>query len=114
MRKRLIALACLGFGLSLGLAPPPAAARDFADGLAGGPDYWRISNLCLSRKPVLREAADPRAPVLDFPAVGAVVRNKGCRIAHRQRWCAVETLGEPVLTGWIEGGCLREAPPPGQ
>jgi hypothetical protein len=103
MIARLFAIACLSLGLWL---PPAAKAGDVAD----GPVYWRISNLCLSRRPVLREAPDNRARALAFPAVGTIVKNKGCRIAHRLRWCAVETIREPELQGWMLGACLREAP----
>jgi hypothetical protein len=104
-------VALFTFLLGLGGAQR-AAARDFADGLAGGPDFWRVTNLCLSPKPALHEAPSHHARRLTYLASGAIVKSHGCKIAHRERWCRVETTAEPVAEGWIIGNCLREAPAP--
>ena len=109
MRLHWILVAALMLATSPSCA---AAAPDIADALAGGPDFWRVTGLCLSPKPVLREAPGPHTRRVAYLAAGSVVKNRGCRIVHRARWCEVETLAEPKHRGWIAGNCLREAPGP--
>lgn len=109
MKARWGLSACIALVAGCALAAP---APDFADGLAGGPDYWRVTGLCLSARPTLQEAPAPHAKRIAFLAAGTIVKNHGCRMAHGARWCKVESVDEPVLRGWMAGNCLREAAGP--
>lgn len=78
--------------------------NDYADGLQGGPDYWRVragSGLNL------RSAPSAAAQVLMTLPNGLELRNLGCRMAEGMRWCQVSTP-EPSLTGWVAGEYLVE------
>jgi hypothetical protein len=77
---------------------------DFADGLQGGPDFWRVragSGLNL------RAAPSTGARILLKLPNGLEVRNLGCRMAEGRQWCQVSTP-EPSLTGWVAGDFLVE------
>ncbi|MCP8937549.1 SH3 domain-containing protein [Alsobacter sp. SYSU M60028] len=85
---------------------------DYADGLQGGPDFWRVAGL--RRGDALRLRAEPSAtaPVLASVPNGASLRNRGCRMREGERWCQVETTGDKRTVGWAAGRYLREGPPP--
>jgi hypothetical protein len=77
---------------------------DFADGLQGGPDFWRVragSGLNL------RAAPSAGAGVLVLLPNGLELRNLGCRMAEGRRWCQVATP-DGSLTGWAVGDYLVE------
>lgn len=77
---------------------------DFADGLQGGPDFWRVragSGLNL------RTAPSTGARVLANLPNGLELRNLGCRMAEGRRWCQVATP-DGSLTGWVAGDYLAE------
>lgn len=77
---------------------------DFADGLQGGPDFWRVragSGLNL------RAAPSTGARLLVLLPNGLELRNFGCRMAEGRRWCQVETP-DGILTGWVAGDFLVE------
>ncbi|MCZ0963118.1 SH3 domain-containing protein [Paracoccus benzoatiresistens] len=78
---------------------------DFADGLQGGPDYWRVR-----AGQGLKLRADPStgAAVLMTLPDGIEVRNLGCRTAEARRWCRVATLADPGVEGWAAGDFLVE------
>jgi len=90
--------------------PPPA---DFADGLAGGPDFWQVAGLSDRGRLNLRREASTSAEVVTQLRNGDVLRNKGCRIAADQRWCQVEAASDASLAGWVAGQYLRETANPG-
>jgi len=92
---------------ALGATP---ALADFADGLAGGPDFWAVTGLEADQTLDLRAEASARARALGKLATGEVVRNKGCAMTAGERWCLVDTPSGP---GWVEGRFLRESAPPG-
>ena len=79
---------------------------DFADGLQGGPDCWRIA----TQSSALNMRARPSSSgnVLATAASGSSVRNKGCRMNEGQRWCLIELLSRPPASGWSAGSYLRE------
>lgn len=84
---------------------------DFADGLAGGPDFLGVATRdggALN----LRAEASAGAAVVTRLAQGAVVRNLGCRMAEGRRWCRVATLADPGFEGWAAGEFLVEAADP--
>lgn len=85
---------------------------DFADGLQGGPDFWRVTR---GKSPLaMRSAPSTQATIIMRFDEGAVLRNRGCRMAEGVRWCRVEFPGDSAAVGWARGDRLREgAPPPG-
>lgn len=93
-----------------GEAITAAPAPDFADGLAGGPDFWQVTGLAGDDTLNLRAEPSTRAPVLGTFAEEARLRNLGCRMEGSQRWCLVEAADDPALKGWVAGRYLREAP----
>ena len=83
--------------------------NDYADGLMGGPDFWSVvANSGLNLR------SDPSQSATKVSVLNAddVVRNLGCRMAEAQRWCQVQTITEPGLTGWVAGRFLAEAAEP--
>lgn len=83
-----------------------APGGDFADGLAGGPDFWRVSNVPPGDRLNVRRAPSARAALVARVGNGISLRNLGCRISAGQRWCRV---GLPNgRTGWAAGRFLRE------
>lgn len=82
---------------------------DFADGLMGGPDFWAVTGLTLGDSLNLRAGPTRKDRVIGRLAEGAVVRNLGCRMTGKQRWCQVES---PVGVGWVASNYLRESGPP--
>jgi hypothetical protein len=78
---------------------------DFADGLQGGPDYWRVRTNSVLH---LRERPSSGARVVIDLRDGAELRNLGCRMAEGRRWCRVATLADPGDEGWVAGDFLVE------
>lgn len=93
-------------------APRPVT-QDFADGMAGGPDWWQVD---LQRSgSALRVHTQPstRAPIFARFHDGATLRNvDGCRMSEGRRWCYVSSVSGDV-TGWVAGEFLREGSAPG-
>lgn len=84
--------------------------NDFADGLQGGPDYWRVNR---GRAPLaMRSAPSDEAKIVMRFDEGGVLRNRGCRMVKGARWCQVEFPGDASVTGWVRGERLREGTPP--
>ncbi len=80
---------------------------DFADGLAGGPDFLEVRTA--RGGPLnLRSAPSGGASVVTQFAYGTTVRNLGCRMAEGRRWCRVATLAGPGVEGWAAGDFLVE------
>ncbi|MXN17743.1 SH3 domain-containing protein [Pseudooceanicola sp. GBMRC 2024] len=90
---------------------PPAA--DYADGLAGGPDWWVVRDLPPRDRLNLRAGPGTGFGVLGKIPEGAALRNLGCRMSGNSRWCEVETPGGG-LRGWVSGRYLREGAAPPQ
>ncbi len=100
------------FALNIDL-PDRKSARaggDFADGLAGGPDFWRIEG-----RGRINVRSEPRARAARVARVssGDIVRNRGCRMNGSARWCQIESL-DGATRGWIAGRFLREGSDPSQ
>ncbi|AHM02883.1 putative hypothetical Gifsy-1 prophage protein [Roseibacterium elongatum DSM 19469] len=93
-------------------APRPVTT-DFADGMAGGPDWWQVD---LNRSgSALRVHTRPstHAPIFARFHDGATLRNAdGCRMSEGRRWCYVSSVSGDV-TGWVAGDFLREGSAPG-
>ena len=86
--------------------PRPVPDNDFADGLTGGPDFWRVTNVPPGDKLNVRLAPSGKARIVARLNNGARLRNLGCAINGNTRWCRVQTAGG--RTGWVAGRFLRE------
>jgi Bacterial SH3 domain len=93
------------FALGIGLA-----GADFADGLAGGPDWWAVSGISAGALNI-RSGPDTRYPVVGKAQNGEVMQNRGCRMTGAARWCSVRVNGSGVQ-GWAAGTYLVEAAAP--
>ncbi len=94
-------------------SPSAAQAKpDFADGLAGGPDYWQVRGLGRGAKLTVRAEPRTRASSITRIENGAAARNLGCRMNGRERWCRIE-LSAGGAQGWVQGRFLREGAAPG-
>ncbi|MEY4983403.1 MAG: hypothetical protein RIR62_1669 [Pseudomonadota bacterium] len=82
---------------------------DFADGLMGGPDFWAVAGLSAGDSLNLRAGPSTGDRVIGRLGEGQVVRNLGCRMTGKQRWCQVETSAG---AGWVSGRYLRESVAP--
>ncbi|MEV8467272.1 SH3 domain-containing protein [Fluviibacterium sp. DFM31] len=80
---------------------------DFADGLAGGPDFYQVATS--AGGPLnLRAGPSHGAAVMVALPNGTSLRNLGCRMAEGRRWCRVATLADPGNEGWAAGDFLVE------
>lgn len=97
------------FSLSVAIGGDTGAVvdGDFADGLAGGPDFFAVS---VSGGDRLNIRAGPSAAtgVVTRLTDGQRLRNLGCRMSEGQRWCRVATLADPGFEGWAAGRYLVE------
>ena len=93
----------------IGTGDDGAVQRDFADGLMGGPDFWAVTGLAIGDTLNLRAGPSTDNKVIGRLAEGEILRNLGCRMTGKQRWCQVET---PVGAGWVAGRFLRESGAP--
>jgi hypothetical protein len=97
------------YRLSVALGQKSAAAEngpDFADGLSGGPDNWRVTGVGAGDTLKLRATPSPRGKLVAQAQNGATLRNLGCRNTRGQRWCQVEDASG--ARGWANGRYLRE------
>jgi uncharacterized protein YraI len=93
------------YSLGISLGRP-----EFADGLSGGPDYWRVSvdgGSALN----LRSGPSTRYGTTGVLRNGNVLQNRGCRLTGGERWCTIRAVGSGV-TGWVAGRYLVESAPP--
>jgi hypothetical protein len=82
---------------------------DFADGLAGGPDFLAVRTASSGGQINLRNAPSTGARVLATAQDGTVLRNLGCRMNEGRRWCQVATLADPGIEAWAAGDFLIES-----
>ena len=96
--------------LDIGITGSTGAAvtGDYADGLAGGPDFFRVRTT--GGAPLnLRSGPTTGAGVVAALPDGTGLRNLGCRMAEGRRWCHVATLADPGQEGWAAGDFLIES-----
>ena len=79
---------------------------DLADGLAGGPDVWTVTE-----DATLRAGPDEGFEALAALPAGTRLGDEGCAMWEGSRRCVVATLGETPREGWVDGAVLVEAPP---
>jgi hypothetical protein len=82
---------------------------DFADGLMGGPDFWAVTGLSAGDTLNLRAGPSTGDRVIGRLAAGQIVKNLGCRMTGKQRWCQIDSAAG---TGWVAGRYLRESGAP--
>jgi hypothetical protein len=87
----------------------PSNSNDFADGLAGGPDFWEVIELVPGDALNLRSKPSAKASVVVGLRSRIVLRNHGCKIQGGQRWCQVSLRDDPSRRGWVAGRYLRES-----
>jgi hypothetical protein len=86
----------------------PQPAPDFADGLAGGPDEWRVSGLWAGDLLNIRSEPSARSRIVASVPNGTRLANGGCRMVGASRWCRVDLPGGSGISGWANGRYLRE------
>jgi hypothetical protein len=86
------------------------AGADFADGLAGGPDWWQVSGISDGALNI-RSGPDTRYDVVGKAQNGEAAQNRGCRMTGETRWCNVRVDGSGVQ-GWVAGRYLVEGAAP--
>ncbi len=89
-------------------AQPP----DYADGNAGGPDFWQVVNVPPGDFLNMRAGPSSNQRIIARFSNGQILRNLGCRQQGNARWCQVETMNGRVR-GWVSGRYLRESGAPG-
>ena len=94
------------YTLGIGLA-----GGDFADGLAGGPDWWQVAGLQEGSALNIRSGPHTRYPAISRAANGELAQNRGCRMTGGDRWCNVRFDGSGQQ-GWVAGRFLIEAAAP--
>jgi hypothetical protein len=82
---------------------------DYADGLAGGPDFWEVAGVSAGDTLNLRAGPSAHERVLGELGNGSVLRNLGCKMADGQRWCRVARPEDTRSEGWVAGRYLRES-----
>lgn len=87
---------------------PTDARPDFADGLAGGPDFWEVANVPPGDTLNIRSRPSAQAATVARLRNGTVLRNLGCRMNGRTRWCRVERR-DGSAGGWAAGRFLIES-----
>lgn len=98
--------ATFSLGVSLG-------APEFADSLAGGPDWWQVSGLEGGEPLNLREGPSTRYGVTGKLSNGEIVQNRGCRMTGDARWCNIRAAHSGAM-GWVAGRFLIESGAPAQ
>ncbi|MGL4525986.1 MAG: SH3 domain-containing protein [Aestuariivirga sp.] len=81
---------------------------DFADGNAGGPDFWVVSGVSSNDRLNIRTGPSANAGIVGRVRNGTVMRNLGCERSNGSRWCRVSVRGESSLRGWVNGRFLQE------
>jgi hypothetical protein len=93
-------------------SPAKENGPDFADGLAGGPDYWEVTGVPAGDKLSVRATPSPRGRLITRVMNSAVLKNLGGRNVKGQLWRQVEDGAG--RRGWVNGKYLREAASPPQ
>jgi hypothetical protein len=88
--------------------PVPPRQPDFADGLAGGPDFFEVAGLSRGDALNIRSRPSAQSPVVTRVVNGEILRNAGCRMTGQTRWCRV-SRPDGSASGWAAGRFLIEA-----
>jgi hypothetical protein len=82
---------------------------DFADGLAGGPDFWRVALSDPTGILNIHDGPSTGAAAIGRLPDGAILRNLGCRMNEGRRWCNIEATAPGGIAGWVAGEFLVES-----
>ncbi len=88
-----------------------AQSADFADGLAGGPNYWIVTGVqgrVKGNRLPAHTSPSKSAPAPYSFVDGTPLTNKGCKMVADVRWCMVAMRDVPAEQGWVLGQYLRE------
>lgn len=94
--------------IHIGGAAAPTPAPDFADGNAGGPDFWEVR---VTSALNIRSGPAGSTPTVGRAQNGQIFRNLGCQGAGDARWCRVEAPNG-LVAGWVDGRFLVESEAP--
>ncbi|WP_116655039.1 SH3 domain-containing protein [Pelagibacterium sediminicola] len=107
----------LGDG-AVGSGPAPARAEtadapqgDYADGLMGGPDYWRVDGLSSADRLNVRSGPGTDHAVIGTVRNGDILKNGDCAQPRTTIWCQVTATDGDGLIGWVSHRYLREGYP---
>lgn len=100
--------------LILGDGDAPSQDPDVADGLSGGPVFWKVTGVVQGETLHIQAGPSTSQDVVDEVDNGTLLRNLGCRIEAGSRWCRVATVSDASETveGWVAGRYLVEGAPP--
>jgi hypothetical protein len=87
------------------------AKGDYADSLAGGPDFWMVTGVqgkVSGNRLQAHSQPGKNTPVTASFVEGTPLRNLGCRMERGERWCRVAMRGDESAKGWVLGGYLKE------
>jgi uncharacterized protein YraI len=102
-----------GSAITTQTGAPLPVSDDFADGMAGGPDFWQVDLGASGSALRVHTRPSTHAPVFARFHDGAALRNAGgCRMNENRRWCYVSSVAGD-LTGWVAGTYLTEGSAPG-
>lgn len=99
-------------GMHIASAQAQSPGPDFADGLAGGPDYWEVTGVAEDDTLNVRTGPSTRFAVIGEVPNGILLRNLGCRMENGMRWCRIRTLADDSAEGWVSGRYLAEGAGP--
>ncbi|MEV8468773.1 SH3 domain-containing protein [Fluviibacterium sp. DFM31] len=86
-------------------------ASNFADGDAGGPDFWEVTGVAAGDFLNIRTGPSTRYSIVARAPNGLTLRNLGCSGTGSSRWCHVQTP-DGNYDGWVAGRYLREGAAP--
>lgn len=86
-------------------------APDYADGIAGGPDWWIVRNLSAGDRLNIRGGPSTNDQIVGQANSGTTLRNLGCRAVGQARWCEIQNQAGN-LRGWVNARYLGESGPP--
>ncbi|WP_284487220.1 SH3 domain-containing protein [Sedimentitalea xiamensis] len=90
---------------------PSLPVSSFADGDAGGPDFWEVTGVAAGDYLNIRTGPATRYSIVARAPNGLTLRNLGCRGTGSDRWCHVQTP-DGGYDGWVSGRYLREGGAP--
>lgn len=87
--------------------PPPDGGTPGPGDGGGGPDFYVVRGLAAGDFLNVRTRPSTQGDVIAQLAQGTRVRNLGCEQSGQTRWCRIRTLGNVIVTGWVNGRYLR-------
>ena len=91
--------------------PPSTPQPDFADGDAGGPDWYVVRGVSAGDSLNVRAGPSTKDAILGQVGNGAKMRNLGCQGQGEARWCQVESA-DGRLRGWVSARFVAEGAAP--